>query len=174
MVKKQKKITTDQMKKVYDDFGIDIHDVPASLQSNLNRLVKRFITLRDRTDGQAKQRKREEKGWEQIGEVGVDSGHLILTDYPDQTEVQHAHELIGQMMPDLATCQRLNIEHPPFYRQLNYEVGHAGAGVIVSAGIGDGLYPVFAKIGEVEGMGKRVKEVKVRFIPHPYFQDTED
>jgi hypothetical protein len=44
--------------------------------------------------------------------------------------------------------------------QLNYEMGHAGAGVVFSTGYGDGCYPVYATYGE-DG---RVAKVEVIFM----------
>lgn len=44
--------------------------------------------------------------------------------------------------------------------QLNYARGHAGAGVAVSSGYGDGVYPVYAHYNK-EG---RVKKVEIVFI----------
>jgi hypothetical protein len=42
-------------------------------------------------------------------------------------------------------------------------------GVIVSSGLGDGVYPVEVRYEDVPGWGRRVAEVRVRFLPHPYF-----
>jgi len=97
--------------------------------------------------------------WVKIGVVGVDSGHLIITDYPNQREVREAHEIIYR-------------EGMPKYLQLKFDLGHEGAGVIFSTGLGDGLYPVYARIGEVVGSdgynwGERIKEIRIKFIPHP-------
>jgi hypothetical protein len=93
-------------------------------------------------------------GWQPIGVVDVDSGHLILTDYPDQREVRDAYDLIVRK------------DDMPLYLQLNYDRGHPGAGVIVSTGLGDGAYPVYAKITNTK-YGKRLTEIRVVFIPHP-------
>ncbi len=43
--------------------------------------------------------------------------------------------------------------------QLNYQMGHAGAGVVFNTGYGDGLYPVYARHGE-DG---RIARVEVAF-----------
>ncbi len=48
--------------------------------------------------------------------------------------------------------------------QLNYALGHAGAGVAFRSGLGDGTYEVWAEIGEVEGWGERVKKVEIILI----------
>ena len=38
----------EEMKKVYHEFGIDIHEVSRSLQPQVNRLVKEVIKLRNK------------------------------------------------------------------------------------------------------------------------------
>lgn len=40
-------------------------------------------------------------------------------------------------------------------KQFNYDMGHAGLGVVVSTGYGDGCYPVYAEFND-EGRGKKV------------------
>ena len=72
-----------------------------------------------------------------IGHVGVDSGRLLIVD--------PAH-LSGDELQTL--LQQLDIEqHPPSNvsaQQLNYSRGHAGLGVVLVAGWGDGSYTVEA------------------------------
>jgi len=48
--------------------------------------------------------------------------------------------------------------------QLHYKMGHAGAGVVFSSGLGDGEYEVWATIGKVDGWGERVKKVEIILI----------
>ena len=45
--------------------------------------------------------------------------------------------------------------------QLNYEMGHAGVGVVSSTGYGDGEYPVIADVDDRTG---RVKSITITFI----------
>lgn len=96
----------------------------------------------------------EKDQWEQVGVVGVDSGRITITDYPNEPQVQNAWELMEKA-------------DWPYTLQLNFKAGHPGAGVIVSAGLGDGVYPVYVRYEEVEGWGKRVAEAKIVFLPHP-------
>ena len=56
---------------------------------------------------------------------------------------------------------------PPHYGQLNFKMGHAGVGVAFSSGIGDGLYPVYAKIEKVDGLGLRIMEIRIDMWDHP-------
>ncbi len=50
------------------------------------------------------------------------------------------------------------------YGQLNFEMGHAGAGVVFSSGFGDGCYKVWALFKDYKDLGKRIKEVKIILI----------
>jgi hypothetical protein len=43
--------------------------------------------------------------------------------------------------------------------QFNYDAGHAGLGVVVSTGYGDGMYPVVATMKD-----GRVQKVEIRFF----------
>ncbi len=42
------KLSKNEMLNVYKEFGIDIHQVPASLQAQLNAIVKEVIKLRNK------------------------------------------------------------------------------------------------------------------------------
>jgi hypothetical protein len=98
--------------------------------------------------------------WFKIGEVGVDSGQLILTDpcYMKQWKDDGYHP---EDAPDgeysySGVCKGTNKNQ---YVQCQYTMGHNGIAVAFSTGYGDGTYPVFAKRG-AEG---RIMEVKVLF-----------
>ena len=45
------------------------------------------------------------------------------------------------------------------------ELGN-GRGVVFSTGIGDGSYPVYAYLGEIDGFGERVLKVEIDFNEH--------
>jgi hypothetical protein len=51
------------------------------------------------------------------------------------------------------------------YESVTNEIGVAVA-LVLSTGLGDGLYPVEARFEEVEG-AVRIAEIRVRFLPHP-------
>ncbi len=82
----------------------------------------------------------------QIGVVGVDSGTLLLGDPCYWLSDEDYNKELLQSNFDKS-------------HQVNYDLGHAGKGVIVSSGYGDGCYPVFATIQD-----GRVKEVTVKFF----------
>lgn len=98
--------------------------------------------------------------WKKVGVVGVDSGRLLITDYPEHATVQ------GDALVD-----RLFKEDFPLVCQVPFDMGHMGAAVSIAAGIGDGTYDVEALIGNVPPWGERVKEVRIRFVPHPVLGD---
>lgn len=102
--------------------------------------------------------------WKQVGVVGVDSGRLLITDYPEHPTVQWDE-----------VTKKLVAANFPHVLQLLFEHGRPGAGVSVSTGLGDGLYPVYVKVGQVgcgdESWGERVKEIKIVFIPHPVLEE---
>lgn len=165
----KKTISTKQMKAVYDQFGIEVEEVPRVLQGKFNALVREYIRMVEQKTPKAQPKQQPDECWQEAGVVGVDSGSLTLTDYPDQRQVKQCHEIFGQ---DKVAAQYKGDRL--FSRQLNFDKGHAGAGVVVDSGIGDGLYPVFIRTEEVPEWGTRVAEVKVRFLPHPYFEDGGD
>jgi len=75
--------------------------------------------------------------WQRIGEVPVDTGRLVVE-----------HEM-DSMTYDLVTN----------------EIGVAVA-MVLSTGLGDGVYPVEARFEEAAG-AIRIAEIRVRFLPHP-------
>jgi len=110
----------------------------------------------------------------QIGIVGVDSGQILICDpcYIDSEWEHLKNEVDSNEIFDPAhkgkfnyggCCQATMKEGG----QLNYNLGHAGAGVAVPSGFGDGGYPVIAKIknyGTEKNPDFRVKEVLIKFI----------
>lgn len=147
-----------------------------------------------------------------IGEVGVDSGQILVCD-PCYIDSEWKHEDVsfdrkhkhidGSILQYRVDFERFDIvipkygksmnqiiedgeavempESPAEYEfsynacckktccddedknngQLNYQMGHAGVGVVTSSGYGDGMYPVVADIDDRTG---RVKSITVVFI----------
>jgi len=97
-----------------------------------------------------------------LGVVGVDSGHLLICD-PCYLDSHSAFKF-----ENIAGALGLNSGNPKKWRkfaQLRYDLGHAGAGVIFESGLGDGSYEVWARVGKVNGLGERIKEVTIKLIP---------
>jgi hypothetical protein len=103
--------------------------------------------------------------WTQIGYVAVDSGQLLLCD-PAYIDSEWVHEEQDDFENPRApfcysACSKATMSEQR-YGQLNFLLGHPGVGVCFASGIGDGLYPVYAKFD-----GVRIAEIKVVMLPHP-------
>jgi hypothetical protein len=53
---------------------------------------------------------------------------------------------------------------PPHHGQLNFKIGHPGVAVAFSSGLGDGTYPVYAKIKDLGDLGLRIAEVRIDML----------
>ena len=97
------------------------------------------------------------KNWEEIGVIGVDAGLCWLGD-PCYCVTPDADNHPAKTWKEF--CRKLNDDEKGGTKQWNYSKGHAGLGVTVHTGYGDGEYPVFVKRNK-EG---RISEVKIKFI----------
>ena len=95
----------------------------------------------------------------QIGEIGVDAGLCWIG---EPCYILHSDALPKSIAKDWDEfCDILHADKQyPTCKQFNYDLGHAGLGVVVSTGYGDGVYPVYAEFND-EG---RVAKVWVEFI----------
>jgi len=84
--------------------------------------------------------------WEKVGEVGVDAGLMWLGDP-------------CYIMGDDATYRVHNWDNFCARLNLNKQTNQLKAGVCVSTGYGDGVYPV-----EVKRRDGRIAEVRIVFI----------
>ena len=96
-----------------------------------------------------------------LGIVGVDSGHLLICDpcYLGSHSAFKFENITGAL--------GLNSGNPKRWKkfaQLRYDLGRPGAGIVFESGLGDGTYEVWAKVGKVNGLGERIKEVTVKLI----------
>lgn len=92
--------------------------------------------------------------WEQVGKIGVDAGLCWIGD-PCYCVTPDSDEHPAQTWDEF--CDKLGDDHK--HKQWNYKRGHAGLGVTVETGYGDGTYPVYVK----KNRHGRVVEVKVCF-----------
>lgn len=101
-----------------------------------------------------------------IGWCAVDSGQLMITDpsyvgYFDQTAE------FGSPVPkghfSYAGACDLTLARD-YDGQMNFPAGHAGVGVVTRTGLGDGYYPVYATIADIDGWGERVTKIEIVFI----------
>jgi hypothetical protein len=92
-----------------------------------------------------------------IGEIGVDAGICWIGDPCYVLHLEQPPKAIGKDWEEF--CDLLGDEYPTA-KQFHYDLGHAGLGVVVSTGYGDGVYPVYAEFNS-EG---RIASVRVEFI----------
>jgi hypothetical protein len=105
----------------------------------------------------------------QIGEIGVDAGLCWIGDPCYILHKEQPPKAIGKDWGEF--CDILNDDKYPTYKQFHYDLGHAGLGVVVSTGYGDGVYPVYAEFNE-EG---RIARVWVEFLePADTTDDAEE
>jgi hypothetical protein len=98
--------------------------------------------------------------WQRISEVPVDTGRLVLVDPMNVDDVSHHEDEVHRRFED-------EDEHSASmtYELLTNEHDVAVA-LVLSTGLGDGVYPVEARFEEAEGT-MRIAEIRVRFLPHP-------
>lgn len=101
--------------------------------------------------------------WQQIGQVPIDTGRIVLVDPVNVEDVaRHEDELVARHEAEEET----EAEAPVMsYELVTNEHGVAVA-LLVQTGLGDGIYPVEARFEEAGG-SLRVAEVRIRFFPHP-------
>lgn len=108
--------------------------------------------------------------WVNIGFCAVDSGQLVLVDpcyiMPQDKRTLDDDQLDYNQLFDI----RYGKGDPAEQAQEIIFSGIAGNGVVFDSGIGDGNYPVYAKFVDDPDMGRRIAEVKVVMLPHPYFK----
>ena len=95
----------------------------------------------------------------QIGEIGVDAGLCWIGDPCYILHKQQPPKAIGTSWGEFCDILREDDQYPTC-KQFAYDLGHAGLGIVVSTGYGDGVYPVYAEFND-EG---RIARVWVEFI----------
>jgi hypothetical protein len=78
-----------------------------------------------------------------IGEVGVDTAHLLIIDPSYLLDPEMLASVLDQLR---AYRDQIITGHAGDFTQLHYPMGHAGMGVVFRTGIGDGTYPVQATV----------------------------
>jgi len=111
-----------------------------------------------------------------IGVVGVDSGLLVIHDpcYIKHDGEQNELNDYDKLLKKKAESGNGDLNKADEYAQLYFDMGHEGLGVVFDSGIGDGVYDVYATIGEIDGWGKRVKKVEIILDNHLLILKGED
>jgi hypothetical protein len=91
--------------------------------------------------------------WRTIGEVCVDTATLIICDPCQLDEAGDSNWW----------SERLNDNHSVVLNNKH----HCPIAVAVRTGIGDGRYKVEARYINDPEWGKRVAEIRIKFLPHP-------
>jgi len=125
-------------------------DMPTDENIVLQRLVGNFQNKEAAEAGS--------NDWQEVGVIGVDAGLCWVGDpcycvTPDADE--HPAKTWSEFCDKLQDGREVESGVMPF----SYKLGHAGLGVAVSTGYGDGVYPVFIR-KNAEG---RVMAVMVNF-----------
>ena len=110
-----------------------------------------------------------------IGYCAVDSGQILITDpgYLDGWGKQGFGEAhIGHYSYGGACATTLAAHKHP-NGQLEFASGTAGAGVVSTTGLGDGYYPVYATIRDIDGWGERVTKLEIVFFDGDGEDDDE-
>jgi hypothetical protein len=101
-----------------------------------------------------------------LGTVGVDSGQVMVCDpcyigseWQKDDDKKELFDKSNEGKFSYGGCCIATMSEK-LGGQLKYKLGHAGAGVAVSSGYGDGGYPVYAEYND-EGI---VKRITVEFI----------
>jgi hypothetical protein len=94
-----------------------------------------------------------------IGEIGVDAGLCWIGDPCYILHREVPPKAIGRNWDEFCDILREDEQYPTC-KQFIYDLGHAGLGMVVSTGYGDGVYPVYAEFNS-EG---RIARVSVVFI----------
>jgi len=112
----------------------------------------------------------EGQNWVLAGHIGVDAGLCMVG---DPSYINGNNPTNALATGDwLEFCNWLGKDYPTI-KAVPYAFGHEGAAVVVSSGIGDGYYPVWARVEEIPHWGKRVMELRVVFI-YDEEEDEED
>jgi len=95
-----------------------------------------------------------------IGQVGVDSGQLLIADpcyIRDQRGLAY-----DEILRARTESGGGDMNQAPKYLQLKYDQGHDGIGVVFNSGFGDGMYEVYATIEDFGDLGgERIVKVEV-------------
>ena len=91
-----------------------------------------------------------------IGKVGVDTGRLLIID-PAHLDSDETQTLVQQL--DIEAF----LENDGPARQLHFSRGHAGLGIVLMSGWGDGTYTVMADTFVDDYGHTIIREIRIQF-----------
>jgi hypothetical protein len=96
-----------------------------------------------------------------ILEYGKSPNDMIKSGEFEKTKIDPREHIPDDEFSYRAICKKLmgNLSG-----QFNFEMGHPGIAVGFNPGFGDGVYDVYAEIGDYGSWGKRVKRITIEFI----------
>ncbi|SMB96805.1 hypothetical protein SAMN00808754_1660 [Thermanaeromonas toyohensis ToBE] len=97
-----------------------------------------------------------------LGQVAVDSGHLLIMDPLYISRLEEAARGTGKTVSEVA----LDIAYrcasgKHLGGQVNFPNGVSGMAVAFQSGIGDGVYPVIGHVKNLRGWGERLIRVEI-------------
>ena len=104
-----------------------------------------------------------------IGEIGVDAGLCWIGDPCYILHKERPPKAIGDSWDEFCDILAADEQYPTC-KQFHYDLGHAGLGMVVSTGYGDGTYPVYAEFTR-DG---RIARVCVEFIGRDDTDEPEE
>jgi hypothetical protein len=111
--------------------------------------------------------------WKLVGHFGVDAGLCWIGD-PCYILHKDKKDLPKSLGKDwLGFCDTLGEEYPTM-KSYPYALGHEGLGICVSTGFGDGTYPVYARVTDEPGWGKRVTAIFIDFKGDAFGDEPEE
>ena len=106
---------------------------------------------------------RKRDGWQLAGHCAVDAGLIMICDpcYVHKEDGGCSSAPFSGTWDDF--CAWLAEDNYPLVKKMPFTLGHEGAGVVMSSGFGDGVYPVYVRIKDFGKWGKRVVEATILF-----------
>jgi hypothetical protein len=96
--------------------------------------------------------------WRTIGEVCVDSGSIMICDPINASEAEHRTKHLFNSI-DLNECAKKDVRSHEIFN-----ASEAPIAVVAESGLGDGIYEVEARYEDCEEWGKRIAEIRIRFL----------
>lgn len=105
-----------------------------------------------------------EAGWHYLGSASVDSGQLMIVD---------PCYVIEGLDYDAVNAATSRVWAVADGRMESFAPGEVNLGAAFPSGLGDGLYPVYAKVEEIKGWGHRIVGVWIDLLCGSHLPDED-